>query len=292
MNVSYEYYRVFYYVAKYQSFTKAANVLFSNQPNVTRVINKLEQALDVKLLERTHRGVLLTPEGEALYAHVRVAVEQLQSAEAEMELSAGLQGGTLSIGTTETALNVFLLDKLRAFHDAYPKIRIRISNHSTPEAMAALEKGTVDLAFVTTPVRSDKALKKTEVETYQEYLIGGSSFKHLCDKTLSVKELEKYPLIMLGRNTMSYAFYNQFFLECGATLEADMEVATTDQILPLVKGNLGMGFLPDYYAGKPLEEGEVWKIPLKEEVPQRKVLMLQDTRKAQGKIVREFIRML
>ena len=61
MNVNYEYYRIFYYVAKYKSFTKAANVLYANQPNITRTINRLESELGCRLFERTHQGVTLTP---------------------------------------------------------------------------------------------------------------------------------------------------------------------------------------------------------------------------------------
>ena len=40
--MNFEYYRIFYYVAKYQNITQAAGALFSNQPNVSRIIHKLE----------------------------------------------------------------------------------------------------------------------------------------------------------------------------------------------------------------------------------------------------------
>ena len=45
MNVNFEYYRIFYYVAKYHNFTKAAHTLGSSQPNVTRAMNCLEQQI-------------------------------------------------------------------------------------------------------------------------------------------------------------------------------------------------------------------------------------------------------
>ena len=43
MNVNFEYYRIFYYVAKYRNFTKAARVLGNSQPNITRAMKSLEQ---------------------------------------------------------------------------------------------------------------------------------------------------------------------------------------------------------------------------------------------------------
>ena len=45
MNISYDYYRIFYNVAKYKSFTRAAEVMYSNQPNLTRAIKTLEKQL-------------------------------------------------------------------------------------------------------------------------------------------------------------------------------------------------------------------------------------------------------
>ena len=67
MNVNFEYYKIFYYVAKYENFTKAARVLGNSQPNITRAMNSLEQQIQSTLFVRTNRGVQLTPEGQRLY---------------------------------------------------------------------------------------------------------------------------------------------------------------------------------------------------------------------------------
>ena len=70
MYVDWEYYKIFYYVAKYQNFTKAARVLGNNQPNITHSMNRLESQLNCVLFIRSNRGVTLTPEGEtALLPH-------------------------------------------------------------------------------------------------------------------------------------------------------------------------------------------------------------------------------
>ena len=54
MNVNFEYYRIFYYVAKYRNFTKAARVLGNSQPNITRAMNCLEQQVHATLFIRTN----------------------------------------------------------------------------------------------------------------------------------------------------------------------------------------------------------------------------------------------
>lgn len=56
MEVTYDYYRIFYYAAKYKSFSQAATILMSNQPNVTRAIHNLESQLGCRLFIRSNRG--------------------------------------------------------------------------------------------------------------------------------------------------------------------------------------------------------------------------------------------
>ena len=118
-----DYYRIFYYVAQYQSFSKAAEILGNNQPNLSRCMNLLESELGCKLLVRTNRGVSLTPEGERLFSHVAIANEQLMLGEQEILKDKSLESGLVTIGASETALRLFLLNKLELFHHNYPQVQ-------------------------------------------------------------------------------------------------------------------------------------------------------------------------
>ena len=263
MNVNYEYYRLFYYVCKYHSITRAANVLRMSQPNVTRALNRLEEQLGCKLLVRSTRGVTMTPES-----------------------------GALTISASETALNVFLLDKLREFHRRYPGVRLRIANHSTPQAIRALGRGLVDLCVITTPARLESTMRRTLLMPFQEILIAGRNFEFLQGRCWALKELQQYPLICLGSETMTYAFYNQFYLSNNLVLQPDTEAATTDQVVPLVKSGLGLGYVPQNFAKDALAAGDVFTIQLKEEIPTRHVVLVQDGGRVPNAAAREFARML
>ena len=278
MNVNFEYYKIFYYVAKYQNFTKAAQALENSQPNITRAMNCLEQQLNCTLFVRTNRGAQLTPEGEKLFTYVSAAMSQLLAAEEELADSTGLLHGSVSIGASETALNIYLLDRLKNFHMEYPGIRIKIYNHSTPEAIHAVKSGKIDFAVVTTPVEAEAPLKQVLLEPFQEILVGGKTFTALGSQRLSLAELEKYPLICLGRETMTYHFYQQLFLKYGLELMPDTEVATTDQILPLVKSELGLAFLPESMAEDAIRRREIVPIDLQETIPKRNICMVYDSR--------------
>ena len=100
MDVNFEYYKIFYYVAKYRNFTKAAHTLGNSQPNVTRAMNCLEQQMGTTLLIRNNRGVQLTPEGEKLYVRVSAAMTQLLAAVEEITVSTSLLRGSISIGAS------------------------------------------------------------------------------------------------------------------------------------------------------------------------------------------------
>lgn len=279
MNVNYEYYKIFYYVAKYKNFTKAARVLGSGQPNITRAMNCLEQEVRCTLFIRTNRGVNLTPEGERLYGHVASAMVQLQAAEAELASSSGLEHGSISIGASETALNIYLLQQLRTFHKTYPGIRLKIYNHSTPQAVRAVRNGEIDYAIVSTPTNAEAPLREVQIQPFQEILVGGRSFAYLEQERLTLHDLQNYPLICLGRETMTWQFYHKLFLEHGLELSADTEAATTDQILPLVKCGLGLAFLPEAMAGEALALKQIVPIRLKEKIPERQICMVYERKR-------------
>ena len=196
----------------------------------------------------------------------------------ELADSTGLMHGSVSIGASEKALNIYLLDRLKNFHMKYPGIRIKIYNHSTPEAIRAVKSGKIDFAVVTTPAEAEAPLKQIMLQPFQEILVGGKTFTALGSQQLSLAELEKYPLICLGRETMTYHFYQQLFLKHGLELLPDTDAATTDQILPLVKSELGLAFLPEPMAEDAIRRREIVRIDLQETIPKRNVCMVYDSR--------------
>lgn len=276
MAVTYDYYRIFYYVAKYQSFTRAANILMNNQPNITRAMNNLERDLGCRLFLRSNRGVTLTPEGEKLFAHVQIAQEQLQAGEWELLRGKNLESGSVSVGVSETALQGLMLPVLRRFRLTYPGIHIRITNQSTPQAAASVKNGLVDLAVVTTPTDISNPLTEIPLKEFQDILVAGPYFSHLAEQTLSLKELSGYPLICLGPDTKTNEFLSRLFEAHGLVLNPDMEAATMDQVYLMVSHDLGLGFLPSSFAGNALEREEIFKIHLAEPIPRRHICLIKD----------------
>ena len=284
-----DYYRIFYYVARYKSFSNAAEMLGSNQPNITRCMNILENELDCKLLIRSHKGIQLTTECEHLFRHVAIAIEQLTYGEKEIIKNKSLESGQINIGISETAMRLYLLDKLQEFHKDYPHVRLKISNHSTPQAIDALEKGLVDIAMVTSPLEIRKPLRKTALRSYRDILIGGSAYKTTASRKRSLKELADFSFVSLSAGTGTNDLYVRFFYENHLRFSPDMEVATTDQILPMVRCNLGIGFCPEGIARPAIERKEVFEIELEEEIPERQITIVEDSGKPQSIAVQKLL---
>ncbi len=274
MNISYDYYRVFYYVAKLKSFTAAAQALMNNQPNITRMMKKLEEELGCTLFIRQRHGITLTPEGEKLYVHISVAMEHILSGEEEIAREKSLQGGVVTIAASEIALHCVLLPALKKYRKAYPGIRIRISNQTTPQALSELKKGLADMALVTDPFTLPEGITAKVLRKIKEVPVCSTAFSLTTGMSLTDEQIRKYPLIGLGEQTSSFAFYSAIFGKMGWTFSPDVEAATSDQILPMVKSDLGIGFVPLDFLEKENMEGLVI-LDMEPPVPERNICLLK-----------------
>lgn len=290
MAIVYDYYRIFYYVAKSRSFTQAAKLLMSNQPNITRAMNKLEQELDCKLFVRSNRGVTLTPEGKKLFEHVKIAQEQLEAGEDEIIHGRDLESGFISIGSSEIALHSLLLPVLREYRRKHPQVHIRVTNQTTPQAIEALKRGLVDMAVVTHPDILPRPYKVQPIKEIQEILVAGNHYSELKNKKVSLRQLGDYPFISLGGRT--YDFFSNMFAEHNLMFRSDIEVATADQILPMVRYELGLGFLPDNFCEDAICRGEIFQVQLEEVIPKRYICLIQDESRTMSIAAKELVQML
>lgn len=292
MDITYDYYRIFYYAAKYCSFSKAAAVLMSNQPNITRAMNNLESQLGCKLFVRSNRGVTLTVEGKKLFAHVAAAYHHLHSAELELLSDKSLDSGTVTISVTETALHLFLLPILSKFRKEYPGIRLCVFNYPTAESVKVVKDGMADFAVVTSPVRCERPLKSVPLRSFEDVLVCCSTRKDIGNEKVHLRDVADQPFISMKKGTASYDFFSEFYLRNGLPFEVDIEVATIDQILPMVMYDLGTGFLPREIVQGAVNHNRVKEIPLIEKIPKREICLIEGESISMGMAARKLKKML
>lgn len=294
MNSNFEYYKIFYYVAKYENLTKAATALKTSQPAVTRTIHKLEGELGCRLFTRSKTGMKLTPEGRTFYGYVAAGCAQFFKGENDLSNLISLENGTIYISATETALHCYLFQAMEEFNSLYPNVRFKILNNSTTESVNAVKEGKVDLAFVAANLQVAKPLRMKILRKYRDILIAGMRFEELKagKEELSLKELVSYPWISLTAETITRRFLNEYFEKNGLTFAPDMELATTDMILPAVRHNLGLGFIPAEFADAELKSGQVFEIKVKEKLPERNIVLIYDMEYPQSIAAKEFQKFL
>ena len=277
LNISLEYYKVFYNVAKLGSISAAANSLFISQPAVSQAIKHLETELDARLFNRTSKGVRLTPEGEALYNMISQGYDYFLRAENMFRDIHALQAGEIRIGASDMTLQYYLLPYLESFHSKYPNVKIRVTNGPTPETVKALRAGEIDFGIVTTPVISDKWMTVTPVRKIQDCFVAGIKFIGLKGKTLSLAELAKYPLTMLEKKTSSRRYIDNLFVQEGCVVQPEFELATSDLIVQFALRGLGIGYVTQDFAQPYLDRGQLFKLQLADPIARRSMCLITPT---------------
>ncbi len=271
MDITYDYYRIFYYVARYGSITRAAEVLLRGQPNITKTIGNLERQLGCTLFVRSKKGVTLTPEGEKLFRHVEIAFENLNKAEQEILSEQALDSGLVSVATTEIGLYGALLRAVSAFRADFPGVKLRLTSMNAPQALEAVRDGLADFAVVSLHENPGEAYRTRIIRNYREllcckkgYLDGASD------------DVFAYPYISVNSSSYTYCFYQQYFSSLGMHKEPDIEVTAADQILPLIKSGMGIGFVSELLIGDALELGLVEEIELQNPPGSRNICLVEN----------------
>jgi DNA-binding transcriptional LysR family regulator len=138
----------FLWVARLRSFKGAAERLFTTQAAISSRIATLEEEWGVRLFERDHRTVTLTPKGSELLPLAERMLELQQRMRAAVAAQSDF-AGTLRIGVMETVVHTWLPDLLARFGARYPHVTIEVHSDITPNLRDELLKGRLDCAFIT-----------------------------------------------------------------------------------------------------------------------------------------------
>ena len=133
------------------SINRAAAALNITQPALTRTIARLEDIVAAPLLDRTARGVSLTPYGAALVAHARTIAGELRAAMDEIDALKGNRSGLVRLGATSVVLAQFVPSALEALRRNQPTISVRIVEGAREALLAQLRRGELDLVVATIP---------------------------------------------------------------------------------------------------------------------------------------------
>ncbi|WP_328804006.1 LysR family transcriptional regulator [Paenibacillus glycinis] len=266
--INLEWYRSFYWCAKTGSLSRAADKLHITQPAVSHTLKQLEDMLGGALFVRGARGVRLTAEGEVLLRYVEQAFNFVAAGERKMLEMHQLAYGEIAVGAGDSLCKHYLLPYLEQYRDLYPQIRIRVTNRTTPETLALLKEGAIDLGIVNLPAEDGK-IDLAAGRSQQDCLVGGRRYDGLAGKPLSLQELAHYPLLMLEKGTSTRRHLDRHAESCGTALQPELELGSMDLLADFAIRGFGLAFVVRDYYVKELETGELIEVPLREPVPPR-----------------------
>jgi molybdate transport repressor ModE-like protein len=139
-------------VAVQGSFSAAAQALTYSQSAVSQQIATLEREAGTRLVERNGRSVRLTDAGRALVRRADAILTELEGAERDLQLIAGLHGGQVRVSTFASAAIALVPEAVTAFRAVHPGVRVELSLvEVTAEAVERLRAGRADLALLAGP---------------------------------------------------------------------------------------------------------------------------------------------
>lgn len=278
MNISLEYYKIFYYVAKCQSITAASMELCISQPAVSQGLKQLEQELGTKLFIRTAKGVTLTNEGMTLYTYVKNGYEQIALGEQKLQEMLNMTTGEIRIGASDMTLQFYLLPHLRRYHQLYPDIKVTVTNAPTPQTIEHLQAGRIDFGIVSQPFAAEPHLRILPAQEIQDVFVAGAKFWSYKKQMLRYEDLLSLPIISLEKNTSTRRYVDAFLSENHVELEPEFELATSDMIVQFALQNLGIGCVVRDFAERYIQSDELFVLQFDKQIPKRQICVVNDDR--------------
>ena len=224
-------------------FGRAADRLHVSQPALSKRIKRIEEEIGGPLLTRRYRDVRLTEAGRLLAERGRQLLLQSSAAVALSQRAVRGEAGLLRIGFGIASILGLLPKVLLRFRRAHPDVQLELRDMSTPEQVAALGAGDIDVGFVRLPV-SDHTLVVRPV--LDERLVAALGPRSPWYPRRGLRSVASEPFIIVAR-TRSASFYNHALGICAAsgfTPHVVQEANELFTVLSLVGAGLGVSLVP------------------------------------------------
>ena len=291
MDINYELYKVFYYVATSLSFSEASKKLYISQSAVSQSIKTLEKKLGQTLFIRSTKRVQLTPAGSLLLKHVEPAMNLISRGESQLLDSGTLGLGQLHIGASDTICRYFLVPYLKQFHKMFPNVPIKVTNATSIQCVELLDQRKVDLIVTNFPnTHLNHAYIQKTVCNFSDVFIANPAYFDLKDREISLAELNQYPIMMLDRKSTTSEFLHNLFLQHQLELIPEIELSSNDLLIDLARIGLGIAFIPDYCLTK--ESKDLLVLKTREKLPMRQMAASVNTTLPVSASTEEFLKLL
>ncbi|WP_076410646.1 LysR family transcriptional regulator [Shewanella sp. UCD-KL12] len=262
--LKFKYLRLLVTVGEQQNIFRAAQLLNMAQPAATKIIRDIENALDLKLFDRSSRGVVPTMYGDVLIKHAKLVLSQVKHASEELSTLQGGLSGRVTVGTLLAASATLLPKAIARLKQERPNVSIVIVEGTADKLMSALKIDDIDIMVGRISEFSDEEQLANEV-LYQDPVSLVSRADHPLQSKidLCLKDLLKYEWILPPRETLLRKEIDDIFHREGLNVPANaVESVSILANRTLLKETDMISTLPDQVIKTYSEIGLLKKLPI------------------------------
>lgn len=226
-------------LAQLGNFTRTALKIGIAQPALTIAIQKLEQEVGLKLINRAEKNALLTAEGEVLYKLATELLSQVGQVELALEDLKNLDQGTIRFGVSAMMGSYYFPQVLTDFKQKHPKIKIQLIDQGTAALEKMLLNGELDLALIRGDLENPQ-LRYIELLN-EEVVAGVSSLHPLANaSTVSLTQFCQQPLVLFHQGYFLREVVSQYAKKHQVELDVRMETNLIELQKSLVRNDVGI----------------------------------------------------
>ncbi|HBH38615.1 MAG TPA: LysR family transcriptional regulator [Curvibacter sp.] len=239
-------FRYFLAVSETASVAAAARMINIAQSAVTKSIQELEDALGVKLFERTTKGMVLTQDGHRFQASARKVIAAVAEAGQLGRGKPETLSGNLTVGVTSLVAGYYLADLFARFQRSHPSVTISVVEDAPQFLEHLLINGEVDLAIMVSNALGDPQALEVEALTRSPNRVWMASGHALAEKTeLTLQECAAYPQVLLQADRVE-SVLNTLWNRHGLYPPVLMRSSSLEAVRSLVGIGAGIALLPDF----------------------------------------------
>jgi LysR family transcriptional regulator, hydrogen peroxide-inducible genes activator len=279
-------------LAEHKHFGRAAEASFVSQPTLSTQIKKLEEELDVALVERTPRKVLLTDVGREIAARARGVLNEIDQIKSIARRTKDPESGTIRLGIFPTLGPYLLPHVVPGLHERFPRLELLLIEEKTEIIERQLREGRLDAAILALPLHDDQLHAEF---LFEEPFVLAVPDGHALTKrkSLALADLADQSLLLLEDG---HCLRDQALDVCqlaGAHERAGFRATSLETLRQMVAANVGITLLPALAVKPPVARSYAIRLlPFRGEMPSRRIALVWRKSSAQGDFLKSFAKQL
>ncbi len=283
--------KVFCDVVGWRSFSRAADENGISQSGASQVVHQLEHRLGVKLIDRSKRPFVLTPEGETYYDGCRKLVQRYDALEDQVRtLHEEVSGRVRVVSIYSVGLH-HMSRYLQRFLSQYPKANVRLEYQHPHQVYEAVEKDQADLGLVSYP-RSSRTIEACGWREEPMVLVCSPEHRFAGRRVITISEFDGERLIGFDNDLVIRREIDRVLQLHGAEVRVVMEFDNIETMKRAVEIDAGVALLPEPTVRREVAAGTLAAIPLSTDELVRPLGIIYRRGKELGSTARRFIELL